>query len=158
MKNIQSLFRNVTRKTRPVCQQMELPLPGSRLTRDEVSFLLEIRRLREQLAKASGAFPNLALLHNSRPPGGLRSLSTSPPRRRGTGALQKFGLLHNSRLPWRVAVPRNLFAPAPRDRRPPRIPPQGVTARKRCAASTYLRAPWRGIFPPWGLRNPRWCV
>jgi hypothetical protein len=52
MKNIQSLFRNVTRKTRPVCQQMELPLPGSRLTRDEVSFLLEIRRLREQLAKA----------------------------------------------------------------------------------------------------------
>jgi hypothetical protein len=52
MKNIQSLFRNVTRKTRPVCKQMELPLPGSRLTRDEASFLIEIRRLREQLAKA----------------------------------------------------------------------------------------------------------
>lgn len=52
MKNIQSLFRSVTRKTRPVCQQMELPLPGSRLTRDEASFLIEIRRLREQLAKA----------------------------------------------------------------------------------------------------------
>lgn len=52
MKNIQTFFRNVTRKTRPVCQQMELPLPGSRLTRDEVSFLVEIRRLRDQLAKA----------------------------------------------------------------------------------------------------------
>jgi hypothetical protein len=52
MKNIQSLFRNVTRKTRPVVQQMELALPGSRLTRDEASFLVEIRRLREQLAKA----------------------------------------------------------------------------------------------------------
>jgi hypothetical protein len=52
MKNIQTLIRSMTRKTRPVCQQMELPLPGSRLTRDEVYFLAEIRRLREQLAKA----------------------------------------------------------------------------------------------------------
>lgn len=52
MKNIPSFFRTVTRKTRPVCQQLELPLPGSRLTRDEASFLVEIRRLREQLAKA----------------------------------------------------------------------------------------------------------
>jgi hypothetical protein len=52
MKNIQTFFRNVTRKTRPVHQQLELPLPGSRLTRDEASFLIEIRRLREQLARA----------------------------------------------------------------------------------------------------------
>jgi len=52
MKNIRSLITNITRKTRPVCQQMELPLPGSRLTRDEASFLVEIRRMREQLAKA----------------------------------------------------------------------------------------------------------
>ncbi len=52
MKNIQSFFRNVTRKSRPVVQQLELPLPGSRLTRDEASFLVEIRRMREQLARA----------------------------------------------------------------------------------------------------------
>lgn len=52
MKNIKSLLTSFTRKTRPVCQQMELPLPGSRLTRDEVYFLQEIRRLREHLAKA----------------------------------------------------------------------------------------------------------
>lgn len=52
MKNIQSFFRTVTRKTRPVLEQMELPMPGARLTRDEIWFLSEIRRLREQLAKA----------------------------------------------------------------------------------------------------------
>lgn len=52
MKNIQSLIANITRKTRPVIQQLELPLPGSRLTRDEANFLVEIRRMREQLAKA----------------------------------------------------------------------------------------------------------
>jgi len=52
MKNIRSILSNLTRKSRPVCQQMELPLPGSRLTRDEASFLVEIRRMREQLAKA----------------------------------------------------------------------------------------------------------
>lgn len=52
MKNIQSFFSNITRKSRPVCQQMELPLIGARLTRDEANFLCEIRRLREQLAKA----------------------------------------------------------------------------------------------------------
>ncbi len=50
--NIQNFIANITRKTRPVCQQLELPLPGSRLTRDEANFLLEIRRMREQLAKA----------------------------------------------------------------------------------------------------------
>lgn len=52
MKNIQTILTNFTRKNRPVFQQMELPLPGSRLTRDEVGFLVEVRRLREQLAKA----------------------------------------------------------------------------------------------------------
>jgi hypothetical protein len=52
MKNIRTILMNVTRKSRPVFQQMELPLPGSRLTRDEAGFLVEIRRLREQLAKA----------------------------------------------------------------------------------------------------------
>lgn len=52
MKNIRSIISNLTRKSQPVCQQMELPLPGSRLTRDEASFLIEIRRMREQLARA----------------------------------------------------------------------------------------------------------
>lgn len=52
MKNIRSILSNLTRKSRPVCQQLELPLPGSRLTRDEASFLVEIRRMRERLAKA----------------------------------------------------------------------------------------------------------
>ena len=52
MKNIRNMILNITRKTRPVFQQMELPLPGSRLTRDEADFLNQIRRMREQLAKA----------------------------------------------------------------------------------------------------------
>lgn len=52
MKNIRSILTTITRKSRPVCQQMELSLPGSRLTRDEANFLVEIRRMREQLAKA----------------------------------------------------------------------------------------------------------
>lgn len=52
MKNIQSFFSQMTRKARPVYQQMELALPGSRLTRDEADFLVQIRRLREQLARS----------------------------------------------------------------------------------------------------------
>lgn len=52
MKTFSSFFRSTARKSRPVVQQLELALPGSRLTRDEASFLVEIRRLREQLAKA----------------------------------------------------------------------------------------------------------
>lgn len=51
MKNIQNLFWNRNRKsTRSVAVQLELSLPGSRLTRDEAGFLVEIRRMREQLA------------------------------------------------------------------------------------------------------------
>ena len=52
MKNISSLLIRMTRKTRPVARQMELPLAGSRLTRVEADFLVELRRLRDQLAKA----------------------------------------------------------------------------------------------------------
>lgn len=52
MKNIRTILTNMTRKSRPVFQQMELPLPGSRLTRDEAGFLGELRRLRAQIAKA----------------------------------------------------------------------------------------------------------
>ena len=51
MKTITNLLNFRHRKpTRAVHQQLELPLPGSRLTRDEADFLVEIRRLREQLA------------------------------------------------------------------------------------------------------------
>jgi len=52
MKNIRSIFTSLTRKSRPIFQQLELSLPGSRLTRDEAGFLVELRRLREQIAKA----------------------------------------------------------------------------------------------------------
>ena len=50
MKNIRHLILKVTRKSHPICRQMELSLPGSRLTRDETNFLREIRQVREQLA------------------------------------------------------------------------------------------------------------
>jgi hypothetical protein len=50
MKNIRQLILKVTRKSYPICRQMELSLPGSRLTRDEANFLREIRQVREQLA------------------------------------------------------------------------------------------------------------
>ena len=50
MKNIRHLILKVTRKSRPVSRQMELSLPGSRLTRDEVGFLREIRQIREEIA------------------------------------------------------------------------------------------------------------
>ncbi len=52
MKSIRNIIWNKTRKSNAVVQQLELSLPGSRLTRDESNFLLEIQRLREQLAKA----------------------------------------------------------------------------------------------------------
>jgi hypothetical protein len=52
MKNIRHLFSKVTRKNSPICRQMELSLPGSRLTRDEVNFLRDIRRIREQIAES----------------------------------------------------------------------------------------------------------
>jgi len=52
MKNIQSFISNFSRKSRSANQQLELTLPGSRLTRDEANFLVEIRRLRAQLAKS----------------------------------------------------------------------------------------------------------
>jgi hypothetical protein len=49
MKNISSFISNFSRKSRPAIQQLELPLPGSHLTRDEADFLVEIRRLRARL-------------------------------------------------------------------------------------------------------------
>jgi len=52
MKNIRHLLLKVTRKHSPICSQMELSLPGSRLTRDEAHFLRDIRRIREQIAES----------------------------------------------------------------------------------------------------------
>lgn len=53
MKSIRHFILKVTRKSNPVypvCRQMELSLPGSRLTRDEANFMREIRQVRERLA------------------------------------------------------------------------------------------------------------
>ncbi|MET0253691.1 MAG: hypothetical protein ABW214_06635 [Terrimicrobiaceae bacterium] len=50
MKSIRHFILKVTRKNNPVCRQMELSLPGSRLTRDEANFMREIRQVRERLA------------------------------------------------------------------------------------------------------------
>jgi len=52
MKSIRNILWN-SRRPNPVHQQLELPLAGSHLTRDEAGFLIEIRKLREQLAKAA---------------------------------------------------------------------------------------------------------
>jgi len=51
MKNIQNLLWNRNRKSRrTVHEQLELPLPGSRLTRDEIGILGELRRVREEIS------------------------------------------------------------------------------------------------------------
>jgi hypothetical protein len=49
MKSVRHLILRVTRKSPPIYRQMELSLPGSRITRDEASFLRELRHVREQL-------------------------------------------------------------------------------------------------------------
>ncbi len=54
MKNLRHFLLKATRKTSPVCRQMELSLPGSRLTRDEIHFLRHLREVREQLAESRG--------------------------------------------------------------------------------------------------------
>jgi len=54
MKNIRSILATGSRKTQAIGRQLELALPGSRLTRDEADFLAQIRQLRAQiLAKAA---------------------------------------------------------------------------------------------------------
>ena len=50
MKSVRHLILKITRKSSPITQQLELPLAGSQLTRDEAHFLRRIRQLREQLA------------------------------------------------------------------------------------------------------------
>lgn len=54
MKKIREFFLPEFRKNSPVCRQMELPLPGTHLTRDETNFLRDIRRLREEIAGSRG--------------------------------------------------------------------------------------------------------
>jgi hypothetical protein len=52
MKTLRNLFLSPVRKNRSVVEQLELPLAGARLTRDEANLLAELRRLREELARA----------------------------------------------------------------------------------------------------------
>lgn len=55
MKTLQNLFWKKSRHHRHASyEQLELALPGSRLTRDEASFLNEVRRLRAELANRAG--------------------------------------------------------------------------------------------------------
>ena len=56
MKTLQNLIWNRQRHTQRILhEQMELPLAGSRLTRDEIGFLAEIRRMKEQLGASRRA-------------------------------------------------------------------------------------------------------
>lgn len=52
MKNMIQIIRRVRRPATPVYQQLELPLRGARLSREDCHILAELRKLREQLAKA----------------------------------------------------------------------------------------------------------
>jgi hypothetical protein len=55
MKSIRHLILKVTSKSSPLSVQMELALPGSRVTRAEADFLRQIRHLRRQLAQGEAA-------------------------------------------------------------------------------------------------------
>jgi hypothetical protein len=50
MKSLRHLFLKVTGKSHLPNEQLELSLPGSRITREEAAFLRRIRQLRGQLA------------------------------------------------------------------------------------------------------------
>ena len=52
MKSINSLLKSLRAQHNPVYQQLELPLSGRRLTRNEELTLVRLRRLRERLATA----------------------------------------------------------------------------------------------------------
>jgi len=52
MTSIRQLMRSIERASRPVYQQLEFPLAGIRLGREECRIVLELRRLREQLARS----------------------------------------------------------------------------------------------------------
>ncbi len=54
MKTLTQLFRNMStrRPSRPVFQQLELPLGGIRLGREDASVVYELRKIRESLARA----------------------------------------------------------------------------------------------------------
>ncbi len=51
MKPFVSILRSLRRPAPPVYQQLELPLGGVRLNREEWQLVGELRRLREQLAQ-----------------------------------------------------------------------------------------------------------
>jgi hypothetical protein len=52
MKPFLSILRSLRRPTPPVYQQLELPLGGIRLKREEWEIVGELRRLRENLARS----------------------------------------------------------------------------------------------------------
>ncbi|MDD5199442.1 MAG: hypothetical protein PHC88_06525 [Terrimicrobiaceae bacterium] len=52
MKTINALLKSLRSQHGPVYQQLELPLSGRKLTRDEERTILRLRRLRERLAIA----------------------------------------------------------------------------------------------------------
>lgn len=52
MKTINALLKSLRAQQTPVYTQLELPLSGRRLTRNEERTILRLRRLRERLATA----------------------------------------------------------------------------------------------------------
>lgn len=52
MKPFLSILRSLRRPSRPVYQQLELPLGGIRLSEEEWQIVGELRRLREALARS----------------------------------------------------------------------------------------------------------
>ena len=52
MRTINALLKSLRSQNSPVYQQLELPLSGRKLTRNEERTLLRLRRLRERLAMA----------------------------------------------------------------------------------------------------------
>jgi hypothetical protein len=52
MKTINALLKSLRTQHGPVYQQLELPLSGRKLTRNEERTIVRLRRLRERLAMA----------------------------------------------------------------------------------------------------------
>ena len=52
MKTIRGILWNTKRPARPVHRQLELNLPASKLTREDVEVLAGLRRIRQELARS----------------------------------------------------------------------------------------------------------
>lgn len=51
IKSLRKMIWNARRPARPVCQQLELHLPVSKLTRTDLEVIEGLRRLREELSR-----------------------------------------------------------------------------------------------------------